>query len=38
MGLAVKFDVGKFKPSEVIGLTVSQKLFAVFECIIINTG
>ena len=34
MALAVKFDVGKFKPSEVIVLTLSHKLFAVFACFI----
>jgi len=40
MGLAVKCDVGKFgkfNPPEVIGLTLSHKLFAVFACIV-NTG
>jgi len=37
MGLAVKCNVGNFKSPEVIGLTLSHKLFAVFACII-NTG
>jgi len=37
LGLALKFNVGKFKPPEVIGLTLSHKLFAVVACII-NTG
>ena len=34
MALAVKFDVGKFKPPEVIGLTFSHKLFEDFACFI----
>jgi len=34
MALAVKFDVGKFKPPVVIGLTLSHKLFAAFVCFI----
>jgi len=37
MALAVKFEVGKFKPPEVIGLTLSHKLFAAFACFI-NIG
>ena len=31
MALAVKFDVGKFKPPEVIFLTLSHKLFDSFR-------
>jgi len=31
------YDEGKLKPPEIIGLTLPDKLFAVFACII-NTG
>jgi len=34
MALVVKFDVGKFKPPEIIGLTLSHKMFAAFVCFI----
>jgi len=34
MALSVKFDVGKFKPPEVIVLTLSHKLFEDFACFI----
>jgi len=34
MAVAVKLDVGKFKPPEVVVLTLSHKLLAAFACFI----